>query len=106
MVASLTVTFRHIPRSNALESCARDIGLRLQSLNARITACHIVLEGDAGPHAGATRCSAMIHLSVPGAQIHAESGPQPSDAEGDVASALRGAYANARRQLDRLKRRD
>ena len=45
MSSPVTLTFRHLPRSGALEASARDVGGRLQRLNDRMTACHIVLEG-------------------------------------------------------------
>src|SRR6185437_14070019 len=73
MTAPVTLTFRHLPRSGALESAARDIGNRLHRLYQRMTACHIVLEGNAAaPEAGGP-VHVRIHVSVPGAQIHAES---------------------------------
>lgn len=76
--------------------------MRLQALNTRVTACHIVLEGKLAPEAAARQCSARIHLSVPGAQIHAESAPQPGESHGDAVNALRQAYEDARRQLAKL----
>ncbi len=102
MIAPLTVAFRHLPRSSPVECCARGIGLRLQSFHPRITACHIVLEGITGSAGAVRQCSARIHLSLPGAQIHAESEPQPGDAHGDSVNALREAYEDARRQLAQL----
>lgn len=101
MTASVTLTFRHLPRSGALESAARDIGDRLEELYHRITACHIVLEGD-GAAPGAGPYHVRIHVSVPGAQIHAESAP--ADPHAEPRNALHSAYENARRQLERLKR--
>jgi hypothetical protein len=101
LIAPITIAFRHLPRSSAVECCARGFGLRLQSLNARVTACHIVLEGRSGTEGAARQCSARIHLSVPGAEIHAESATQPGEAHGDAVNALREAYEDAKRQLAR-----
>jgi ribosome-associated translation inhibitor RaiA len=103
MTAPLTLTFRHLPRSGALEASARDIGERLRRLNSRITACHIVLEGNAGRSDGCGRYQVKIHVSVPGAQIHAESAQSDGDDLRDV-NALHSAYDNAKRQLEKLKR--
>jgi ribosome-associated translation inhibitor RaiA len=100
MTAPLTLTFRHLPRSGALEASAREIGERLQRLNCRITACHIVLEGGSD---GPGRYQVKIHVSVPGAQIHAQSA-QPSADDQRELNALHSAYDNAKRQLERLKR--
>ncbi len=101
MSPPVTLTFRHLPRSGALEASARDVGERLRRLNDGMTACHIVFEG--APESAGVRFQVKIHLSVPGAQIHAESA-QPSE-EGRAAprSPLSSAYENAKRQLAKLK---
>ena len=67
----VTLTFRQLPRSGALEASAREVGNRLQRLNDGMTACHIVFES-APEAAGGVPFRVKIHLSVPGAQIHAE----------------------------------
>lgn len=103
MTAPVTLTFRHLPRSGALEASARDIGERLRRLNSRITACHIVLEGNAGRSDGRGQYQVKIHVSVPGAQIHAESAPPDGDDLREL-NALHSAYDNAKRQLENLKR--
>ena len=104
MTAPVTLTFRCLPRSGALESSARDIGDRLQRRYSRITACHIVLEGDVNapgkPGAGPYRVK--IHLSVPGGQIHAESVRMSGEDQRET-NALHSAYDNAKRQLEKLK---
>jgi ribosome-associated translation inhibitor RaiA len=97
MTAPVTLTFRQLPRSGALESSARDIGHRLQQLHHRMTACHIVLEGNGAPGANGPY-HVKIHVSVPGAQIHAES------VHAEAADPLHSAYENAKRQLEKLKR--
>jgi ribosome-associated translation inhibitor RaiA len=102
MAAPLTLTFRHLPRSGALESAARDIGNRLQQLHHRMTACHIVLEGNAAESGANEPYHVKIHVSVPGAQIHAESAS--ADPHPQVRNALHSAYENAKRQLEGLKR--
>jgi ribosome-associated translation inhibitor RaiA len=102
MTAPVTLTFRHLPRSGALESSARNMGSRLQQLNHRITACHIVLEGNAAASEVNTPYNVKIHVSLPGAEIHAESAPADSQAESS--NALHSAYENAKRQVEKLKR--
>jgi hypothetical protein len=102
MSLPLTLTFRHLPRSGALEASARDVGDRLQRLNDRMTACHIVFEG-IPEAAGGVPFRVRIHVSVPGAQIHAESVRQPEEGQTVPHSPLRSAYENAKRQLAKLK---
>jgi hypothetical protein len=97
----VTLTFRHLPRSGALEASARDVGGRLQRLNHRMTACHIVFEG-APETARGVPFRVKIHVSVPGAQIHAESARHTDVRQSAIRSPLHSAYENARRQLERL----
>ncbi len=102
MSSPVTLTFRHLPRSGALEASARDVGDRLRRLNDGMTACHIVFEG-APEAAGGVPFRVKIHVSVPGAQIHAESAQQREEGQTNTHSPLRSAYENAKRQLAKLK---
>jgi hypothetical protein len=98
MSARVTFTFRHLSRSGALESSAREVGSRLKKLCHGMTACHIVFEGHTGAPPANTAHQVKIHLSVPGAQIHAES------LVAEAGNPLHSAYENAKRQLEGLKR--
>jgi hypothetical protein len=102
MNSPVTLTFRHVPRSGVLEASARDVGDRLQRLNDRMTSCHIVFEGTPEATGGAV-FRVKIHISVPGAQVHAESARQAEAEHTPNHSPLRSAYENAKRQLERLK---
>jgi transposase-like protein len=104
MAAALTLTFRHLPRSGALESAARDLGHRLQSRFGRITACHIVIEGKPDANGEVHEYTVKIHLSLPGAQIHADSVQQSDEGHPETRIALHAAFENAKRQLDAFKR--
>jgi hypothetical protein len=102
MSSLVTLSFRHLPRSGALEASARDVGDRLQRLNDGMTACHIEFEG-APAAAGGAPFRVKIHLSVPGAQIHAESVLHPKEGWKGSCNPLHSAYENAKRQLAQLK---
>lgn len=102
MESPITLTFRHIDRTGELEACAREIGHRLRRFNERITQCHLVVEGRVDGAKGAP-CSVKIHLSVPGAQIHAGSVHNSGDQQSDVSVALREAFNDAKRQLQELQ---
>jgi hypothetical protein len=92
-----------LSRSGALEAAAREAGNRLRLLNDRMTRCHIVLEGEGdASHTETRACVVRIHVSVPGAQIHAEGGSPPEEGEQAARHALRAAYDNAKRQLHKL----
>jgi hypothetical protein len=101
MSSPVTLTFRHLTRSGALEASARDVGGRLQRLNDRMTACHIEFEG-IPETTGGTPFRVKIHISVPGAQIHAESARQTDFGKAAIYSPMRSAYENAKRQLEKL----
>jgi len=102
MSSPVTMTFRHLPRSGALEASAREVGDRLQRLHEGMTACHIVFEGTP-EGAGGVPFRVKIHVSVPGAQIHAESMREPGNGQTALHSPLRSAYENAQRQLAKFK---
>ena len=97
----LNVTFRRFERSGALEAHIREIGERLKRCDPRITQCHISVLGGAP---GQPSVSARIHLSVPGAEVHADSDDDGGPACTDAFLALRKAYEGARNQLRSLQR--
>lgn len=100
----MTMTFRHIDRSGALEARARELGERLRRYHSGVRQCHVTVEGAVDHRAGGSLYRVKIHLSVPGAQIHADSRHHDDTAHGDVYIALRDAYSSARRQLQDLHR--
>ncbi len=103
MQSPIILTFRHIDPSYALESRAREIGHRLLRFNERITQCHLIVEGRPRDEAKGVPYSVKIHLSVPGAQIHAGSWHGNGDGQSDVYTALREASTDAKRQLQELQ---
>jgi len=103
MPSSVTITFRAIERTGALEARAHEIAQRLRHNHAQITLCHLTIDGGLDGSGGAPY-AVRIHLSVPGAQIHADSVHQNGAGHRDVYVALRDAYASANRQLQDLRR--
>jgi len=97
----LNVTFRRFERSGALDAHIREVGERLQRCDPRITQCHISVLGGA-PGDGSV--SVAIHVSVPGAEIHADSLNDGGPGHTDAFLALRKAYEGARSQLRSLQR--
>jgi ribosome-associated translation inhibitor RaiA len=98
-----TITFRHIDHSGALEDRARKLGSRLERFSERIMHCHMTLEGDDRRDGGAPYL-VKIDLTVPGAQIHADSLHVDGAGHKDIYLALRDAFNNAKRQLQDLYR--
>ena len=98
----LTLTFRHVPRSGALEAHARELGSRLERVFERIARCHISLEGSSGT-GNSGPYVVKIELTIPGAQIHADSLRADEVDRRDVYLAMREAYDDAKRQLQHLQ---
>jgi ribosome-associated translation inhibitor RaiA len=99
----LTLTFRHVPRSAALEARVRESVQRLERVNDRIAQCHLTVEGPEKPTDAAGRYAVKIELSVPGARIHADNLRQDDEQQRDVFSAVRDAFDDAKRQLQSLR---
>jgi ribosome-associated translation inhibitor RaiA len=100
----ITLAFRHLDRSGALEDRARRLGSRLERYNGRITQCHMTLEGPDTRSDTQAPYLAKIDLIVPGAQIHADSLHVDGTGHKDIYLALRDAFNNAKRQLQELQR--
>jgi ribosome-associated translation inhibitor RaiA len=100
----ITLSFRHLDRSGALEDRARNLGSRLERFNERITQCHITLEGPVTQSDTRAPYLVKIDLIVPGAQIHADSLHVDGAGHRDIYLALRDAFNNAKRQLQDLQR--
>jgi ribosome-associated translation inhibitor RaiA len=98
-----TISFRHIDHSGALEDRARKLGSRLGRFSERIMHCHMTLEGPGNRRDGAPYL-VKIDLTVPGAQIHADSLHADGAGHKDIYLALRDAFNNAKRQLQDLHR--
>jgi len=103
MRPTVTLTFHEIERTGALEARMREVAERLRRHHDDITHCHITVEDrlDDGPESAS--CVAKIHLSLPGAQIHADSIGPNGEGHQDVYIALRAAYASVSRQLQGLR---
>src|ERR1700730_10111291 len=95
----LTLTFLHIERSGALEARVREMGERLRRCNDRTTHCHItVVRGsgdDVDEYVNDASVAVKIHVSVPGAEIHADSVKPDGSRATDVFLAIRDAYDSA-----------
>jgi len=104
MRPEITLSFRHIERSGALEERARTLGKRLERFSERIMQCHMTFEGPGNGHDGGAGYMVKIDLAVPGAQIHADSLHMDGAGHKDIYLALRDAFNSAKHQLQRLHR--
>jgi ribosome-associated translation inhibitor RaiA len=102
MPSSTIVTFRHIEQTGALEARAHEILKRLRHEGA--TRCHLTVDGGLDHRGDGARYAVSIQLSVPGAQIHADSVDRNGAGHGDAFAALNEAYLSAKRQLSDLQK--
>ena len=100
----LTLSFRRVERSGALEDRARKLAQRLPRFCGRITECRMALEASDGPGDESPTYAVKIDLAVPGAHIHADSLHADGSGHSDIHLALRDAFNNAKRQLRGLRR--
>ncbi len=102
MQSPITLTFRHVERSGALEDRARTLASRLERFSQGIIKCHMTLEGPANPQGRQSAYQVKIDLSLPRAHIHADSLRSDGEGHRDIYLALREAFINAKRQLQGL----
>jgi cold shock CspA family protein len=105
MQIPVTVSFRHMQPSPAVEARARALAVRLDRYYDRITGCHIVIEAPpAHRHTGAP-FAVKIDATMPGGVIHVDSQRDLRDEHADVYVAMRDAFHSVRRQLQDFARR-
>jgi len=97
-----TFKFRRIVRSSALEDHAHALSSELRQIDERITQCQFTLEKLADTGSVAESYMVKIELSLPGAQIQADSLNPDGSGHAALYPALRASYENARRQLQNL----
>lgn len=104
MQTPLQITFREVPRSDALEARIRAKAAKLDAFHPRIMSCHVTVEELRKHHHQGKHFRVSIDLRVPGREIVAN-----KDHDEDVYVALRDAFNSAGRQLEeavRTKRGD
>jgi len=102
MRSVITTAFVRVPRTGALEDRARGHGLQLERLDECVTRAHLILESHIAY--GQTLYVAKIELSLPSAQIRADSLCAEGGGHQDIYVALQQAHDNAARQLRNLQR--
>ena len=100
MQTPLQVTFRHMDHSPAVEARVRELAQRLEHFYARITGCHVVVEGPAAHRHKGAPYTVRIDVVVPGRNLHIDSERDAHREHADVYVALRDAFDMARRLLE------
>lgn len=91
----LQVTFRHMPRSEALEALIREKVDGLESFHPSLVSCRVVVEQEAMHHQQGHRFNVRIDLHVPGHEF-----ATTREHDEDVYVSLRDAFDAAKRWLE------
>jgi ribosomal subunit interface protein len=96
-MSNVQVTFRKIPRSDAVEAYVLEKASKLDRLSDRITSCQVAIESPHRHQQTGREYRVRIDLAVPGAELVASHAPE--EACQDVYAAIDRAFDAAVRQL-------
>lgn len=105
MKQPLEITFRDIPRSDAVEAKIREKVAKLDEFYDQIMACHVVIEAPHGHHHQGNLFHVRIDLTVPNGEIVINRDPKEHHAHEDAYVAIRDAFKAARRKLQDFARK-
>lgn len=100
MQTPLEIEFRHLDRSEAVETNIEEHVRKLEECSARITRCEVVVEQPHRHHHQGNLFHVRIKLSVPGRELVVSRAPAANHAHEDVYVTLRDAFRAIRRQLE------
>jgi ribosomal subunit interface protein len=99
MQTPLQITFRNLPRSDALEARIRDKAAKLEEFDPRIMSCHVVVEELDRHHHKGKQFTVRLDIRVPGHEVVID-----RDHHEDIYVALRDAFNAAGRKLEEVVR--
>ena len=105
MKQPLQITFRDIPRSDAVEAKIREKAAKLDEFYDQIMACQVVIEAPHGHHRKGYLSHVSIALTVPNGEIFINRDPKEHHAHEDAYVAIRDAFDAARRKLQDFARK-
>jgi ribosomal subunit interface protein len=95
MQVPLTITMRHMPPSEALETAIRKKTAKLDEFHPNVTGCHVVIEEQRRHHQQGRWFSIRVEVHVPGHEIVVN-----RDHDEDPYVALRDAFDAVARRLE------
>ena len=99
------ITFRDIPRSEALEANILEKVEKLDQFYEKIMACRVIVERPHGHHHKGQLYHVRIDLTVPGGELVIKRDPKDHHAHEDPYVAVRDAFKAARRKLQDFARK-
>ncbi len=105
MELPLSITFRDLQSSEAIEGKIRERADKLERFFDRITSCRVIVEAPHRRHQHGRVYHVRIHLTVPSGEIVVGRDPAENHAHEDVYVAIRDAFDAVERRLEDLARR-
>lgn len=99
MQSQLQITFRDLPKSEAIENTIREKAAKLSSFYDRITSCRVMVEAPHRHHNKGRQYHVRIDLIVPGQELVVTRDSEQKTQHEDAYVAVRDAFDAARRQL-------
>ncbi len=100
MQLPLQITFRHMPRSEAMEARIRELAQKLEKFYDRITSCRVVVEPAGRHHHKGRLYNVRIDVTVPGRELVVSHLPEDHHEYEDAYVSIREAFDAMRRQLE------
>jgi ribosome-associated translation inhibitor RaiA len=105
MQLPLQVTFRGMPRSEAVEAKIQERAHKLDTFHGRIMGCHVVVESPHRHHHKGRSYVVSIDFTVPGGEVVVNRDPGSVKAHDDIYVAIRDAFNAAARRLEDYARK-
>ena len=105
MPSPLTITYRDLQASPAIESLVRGWAAKLDAVYDRIERCEVVIERPHQHHRQGQHYHVRVRLAVPGPDVQVNREHPLDGAHEDLHVAIRDAFRAARRQLEDHARR-
>jgi len=100
MNAPVTITFKGLDPSPALDARIRELAGRLDHVCRDIVRCEVLVETPHRRHRQGKRFHVRIAMTVPGSEIVVSHDPGAAGAHEDPRVAVRDSFSAARRQLE------
>lgn len=105
MQLPLQVTFRNLPRSEAIAAKLEERASKLERYYGGIVGCRVVVEAAHKHHRRGNHYHVRVDVTVPDGELVANREPDEHHAYTDVYVAIRDAFDSMRRQLEDYARR-
>jgi ribosome-associated translation inhibitor RaiA len=105
MQPNITLHFKDIAGTPALDARLRRMIGGLRHLNRRLVSCQVLVEAEHDESHRTPGYLVLITVNVPGAQIHADNRHAPAASRTNLLVGVRSVFHNVKRQLIDLRER-